>query len=178
MCVCSRCGDRGARRRQLDRLRGARHVAGLAVLSRPTVSQTARFAAGNAALVRFCTLHMPAQQHLGSAWEALHGNRAPQRCQQTPQHRALPADASAMTQRESYDAIAWYSLPCERTSCSGTSGHGKALRARRRNPLTRCFSISRVCAREVWRGLRHDPLSVRPENRPSRGVGGRKRRRR
>jgi hypothetical protein len=51
----------------------------------------------------------------GSALEAGPGKSIPRRCLQTPQHHALLADASAMTQRESYSAIAGLPLSIERS---------------------------------------------------------------
>jgi hypothetical protein len=64
-----------------------------------------------------------------TAWEARwkqgQVNRAPQCCRQTLQHRATPADASAMTQRVTYSAIAGLSL-----SWSGRPDDSSAVTAR------------------------------------------------
>jgi hypothetical protein len=59
--------------------------------------------------------HMHARSRWGGIREERHRNRAPQCCRQTPQHHALLTDASAMTERESYSAIAGLALFMERS---------------------------------------------------------------
>jgi hypothetical protein len=76
-----------------------------------------------------------------------------------------------MTQRVTYSAIDGLPLSWERSIGSTASGHGKALCVRRRNPLTRCFSISRVCVREAWRGLPRASCCWPGKSRPAWGWG-------
>jgi hypothetical protein len=73
--------------------------------SATSVRQTVARKARNAAFVSLCARGARFRPTLGSAWEAAPLNRAPLCCRQTLQHRALPANATAPTERESYGAL-------------------------------------------------------------------------
>jgi hypothetical protein len=90
-----------------------------------TASTTAGQTARNIEIITHLLDTSPLPCPLIPAWEA-HGKPwARQRCLQTPQHHALRTDATAMTQRESYSAIA-----CLPLSWSGRSDDSPPTTAR------------------------------------------------